>query len=303
MMFGSRIVNNLVLFQSRFCRLLIHGTALVLLLQIGQLVAAPMPTTTERTERQLNQSLPFSPISEARYHSCLAALNPDPISAVEYATAWREEGGGYAATHCLALGFYQLGHVIQAASTLHNLAQEISGSQAEFNSKTYAKLRSQILGQAGVLYDLGGDSESALSELTTALNLNPDDVEILIDRAMMSGKQSNWRSALSDLDLVVKKLPKNLGSPSLNEALLLRATALRHLGDLASARQGIDQILSQSPQDQAALIESGNIYVASGNLNGARRAWLAVLAAQDQGKMADTARSLLQNLELNRGKQ
>ncbi|MDI9407893.1 MAG: hypothetical protein QM523_01440 [Candidatus Pacebacteria bacterium] len=302
MMFGSRIVNSLPWLNQKPFLILAISSGLIFCHMAKDLTAAPLSGSTVRIDRQLEVGLPFDPESEARYRACLAALKPDPVFAVEYARGWQEEGGGFAAIHCLALALYHQGHIIAAASTLHNLAQDMSPLEGETSSKSTVKLRSLILDQAGVLYDLGGDGGSAVTELTRAIKLNSDDPELLIDRAIILGKQSNWRGALSDLDLAVQKMPRNLASPSLNDALLLRATALRHLGEFAAARQGIDQILSASPQHQGALIESGNLFSATGNVNGARRAWLAALAVQDQGEMAELARSLLQTLELNRSK-
>ena len=250
--------------------------------------------------RQIAEPLPFDLSDESRYRACFAAMSPEPVAAIEYAESWLEEGGGFAATHCLALGAYHQGRMVVAASILHNLAQEMASVEPETAAqpKPSAVLRSLVLAQAGVLYDLGGDSPSAERELTRALQLNPNDPELLLDRAMIRGKQNEWQAVLKDLDQALK-LMSGKNNPAIDEALVLRATALRHLSEFKPARESLDQVFDHAPRDPAGLIESGNLYLAVGNRKQARLAWMAVLKQNEQGVMADLARSLLERLDVS----
>ncbi|MCX8501704.1 MAG: hypothetical protein ORO03_08450 [Alphaproteobacteria bacterium] len=257
--------------------------------------------------QQISRPIPFVRSDESRYQACLSLLKPEPISAIEYSQTWIEESADFAAIHCLALGLYHQGRMTLAASTLHNLAQAMEYSESEAAehgltpTESTPRLRSLVLAQAGVIFDLGGDSPSAERELSQAIGLNPNDLELYLDRALIRGKQNLWQLVLKDLNSAIKLLGGQNTSATL-EALGLRATAERQLGEFKAARGSLDQVFYHSARDEAALIESGNLYLAVGDHNRARQAWLEVLKRREQGVMADLARSLLEKMDVSSGK-
>ena len=78
------------------------------------------------------------------YRACIIQTQENPEAGFEAAIAWRDEGGGPPALHCVALALFGLGQMEEAADRLEELATEIpDASNAE---------RASILGQAGSVW-------------------------------------------------------------------------------------------------------------------------------------------------------
>ena len=134
-----------------------------------------------------------------RYGNCLAAAREQPGAALERAEAWQFEGGGDPARHCAAVALIGLDRPAEAARRLERLAKRTAPEDP--------RLGADLLAQAGQAWLLAEDLERAYAVQTTALDLDPSNVELLIDRAVTLAGAENHGEALADLDQAVTCRP------------------------------------------------------------------------------------------------
>ena len=92
-------------------------------------------------------------MENSSYDACIAATEDDPEQAFEEAVSWRDEGGGGAAEHCVAMALLALGYAGEAAARLDALAREnLGGTQEQ---------RSELMIQAGEAWLLAGRANLA----------------------------------------------------------------------------------------------------------------------------------------------
>src|SRR5439155_15220551 len=111
----------------------------------------------------------------ATYERCMKLAQEDPPAARDLAETWRDRGGAHPADHCFAVALIGLKQYKEAAGRLEKLAQAMVHAPAA--------LRAEVLGQAGQAWLLAGDVARAYAADTAAIELQPDDVDLLIDRA------------------------------------------------------------------------------------------------------------------------
>ncbi len=216
------------------------------------------------------------------YETCLAMLPADPAGAGEFAEAWATRGGGEAATHCLALSRVELGDPERGAEMLQALAAGSHGDDAA---------RAAVYGQADQAWFMAGRSDRAFASATQALLLSPDDVDLLMDRAIAAGSLDRYADALDDLARMLER------DPHRPDALVLRATALRHLQRLDLAQDNIGRALALDPDNAEALLERGVLRQRRNDAPGARGDWeRAITLAPDSGT-ADLAQQDLALLD------
>lgn len=180
-----------------------------------------------------------------RYDTCIELTGQDPLKALDQALAWRDEGGGSAARHCIALAFMALGEEEEAAQRLERLALE-PGSGG-------ARERSVIMAQAGSAWLLAMRPDQADVALTSAIDLDSSNPELFVDRAIAHRMRKNWTAAIADLTRAIEI------DRSYLRAFVLRAVAKREAGDLAGAQLDIDRGLEIDPRDVDALVERGRL--------------------------------------------
>lgn len=219
-----------------------------------------------------------------RYANCLAETRKAPEAAYERAQAWQFEGGGDPARHCAAVALIGLDRPAEAARRLERLAKRAAPEDP--------RLGAAILAQAGQAWLLAEDLERAYAVQTTALDLDPVNVELLIDRSVTLAGAANHAEALADLDQAARLAP---GRP---EVLILRASALRLNGRAEDARAEVDKALLLAPENPEGLLERGILRHLTGDAPGARDDWLKALAADPEGPAADAARANLEALEV-----
>lgn len=211
-----------------------------------------------------------------RYAACLATARQDASSGIAAANAWRIEGGGLPARHCLA--------VAEAN------AQDFTAAVKDFQAAALAAeaikspLAVDLWAQAGNAALLGGKPEQAVDLLSTAIAeaAGPAKAEPLIDRARAYVDLKKPVEAAADLDRATKLTPESaLG-------WLLKATLARETGDLATAQSAILEAARRRPGDADVQFEAGNIAAAQGNDALARKAW-EVAAKSDPGSPAGRA--------------
>ena len=213
----------------------------------------------------------------ATYNRCMTFARENPASARDLAADWQKRGGAHPADHCFAVALIGLKQYQEAATRLEALAQAMIHAPAA--------LRAEVLGQAGQAWLLAGDAARAYAADGAALELRPDDADLLTDRAEAAGSAGWFDKAVADLDRVLKTSPSRL------DALVYRASAHRALDRLDTALADIDAALKLAPDSVEALLERGNIRRLKGDLPGARQDWLRVakLAPGSAGEAAAKA--------------
>jgi len=233
-----------------------------------------------------SESLPLPPdiprLAEGpQYDRCLAMLRTDPEDARTFAETWEAAGGGEGARHCAALALLASGEAERGAERLEQLARTSHGSAAA---------RAAVFAQAGQAWMLLGNTGRAYAAATMALTLTPDDIDLLVDRAVALGSMGRYADSLDDLNRAVTL------DPSRAEPLVFRAAALRHLDRVEEAQADAERALALAPENAEALLERGIIRQLRGNTAGARADWEKVIALAPDSPAADLAQ---QNLALN----
>ena len=220
----------------------------------------------------------------ATYDRCLKLAKQNPAAAQSLAQTWRERGGAHPAEHCAAVALVGLKRYKEAATRLEALAQAMTTAPTG--------LRADVFDQAGQAWLLAGDAVRAYAAAGQALGLQPNDPEMLLDRAEAAASAGYYDKAVADLDHVLK------ADPSRVEALIYRASANRALNRLDAALADVEKALALTPNSVPALLERGNIRRLKGDLNGAREDWerISRLAPGSQTDMA--ARANIERLEL-----
>jgi len=224
-------------------------------------------------------------IDHAReYKACMQLARTVPEDAFESALAWADQGGDDAAAHCAAVALVGLGHYEEAAGRLEQLAGTLKAENAD--------LRVGILAQAAQAWHSTGQLERAYGAQSAALKIEPENVELLIDRSILLGAAANYWEAIDDLNRAAELGPERA------DVLIYRANAYRFLEALELAREDVDRALALAPNDPEGLLERGNIHRLTGNLNAAREDWLRAAELAEGNPTGDAAQANLAKLDL-----
>lgn len=237
-------------------------------------------------------------VEQERYARCLKLVDTNPDKAFDMAIEWRDNGGQMPARHCAALALIGLELYPQAAERLEELA--VAPGRAG------TLLRADIFGQAGMAHALNGDSAAALlaferatqmlrrANQDSAKNLAPLLVDLASVHLMFGGAQSTLDITLEIVDTVDTHPPAIMA-----EALALRASALRGVGDKGGADREAALALKLAPNHPRALYERGLYAKDQGKGDAAREFLLAAIATDDTSELAELARVALQDMALN----
>lgn len=218
------------------------------------------------------------------YTDCMKLAREAPEQAFEEALAWRDDNGGPAARHCVAVALIELGQPAEAAHRLELLAQELAPGEPRTGS--------EILGQAGQAWLAAGETARAFAAQSAALELAPGDVELLIDRSITLAGTGQFWEAIADLDRAAKLAPGHA------EVLILRASAYRRVDGRDLALEDVQRALALEPGNPEGLLERGILRRLAGDRAGARRDWLKVLERAPDGPAAESARGHLEELDV-----
>ncbi len=227
---------------------------------------------------------PAAPGQSERYAECMALARGDPDLGHKTARAWRDDGGGLAARHCMAVALLGLGHYADAARMLQTLADGAAAKQTGFAL--------ELLSQAANAWMIAGQPATAYAVQTRALERRPNDVELLIDRSISLASTARFWEAIDDLNLALDIDPMRV------DALIFRASAYRRLETLELAEEDIGRALAIAPTHPEALLERGNIRRLRGDREGARKDWLRVITAGPASPEAAAARLNLERMDL-----
>lgn len=207
-----------------------------------------------------------------RYTECMALARREPLKALPAAEKWKTEGGGLGARHCVAISMYESGKFVPAATQLEALAKDVASDRPG--------LRAELLAQAGQAWMEANQAENAAAAQTKALELNPNDAELWVDRGLSYAAMRSWPRAIFDFDRALQLRPNRV------ETLVLRAAAWRNAGDPAKALADAERALRQAPDHSEALLEQGFAFLARGDRARANADFTKVLSAVPPGSEA-----------------
>jgi tetratricopeptide (TPR) repeat protein len=226
----------------------------------------------------------FDSAREQKYEDCMAQAQRVPADGYETALAWEGQGGGDPARHCAAVALIGLGKYQEAADKLESLGAGLAEKQPQLAAEAFA--------QAGQAWSMAGDTKRALNDAAAGLKLAPEDVDLLVDRAIAYATLGDFKSAITDLDKAQTLAPARA------DVLVYRASAWRLLNDLAKARADADAALALDPKNAEALLERGNIRRLADDSTGAREDWLQVVELAAGTPAGDAAKANLEKLDL-----
>lgn len=226
-------------------------TALLLMLLVaGPAAAAPMAGDS------------------SRYRACLALAKSAPERGIETAQAWRIEGGGVPARHCLALA--QFGRQDYAEALKSYEAAAIASAAATD-------------GQTVSLWSQGADAAMIAGKPDVAVRFLDNALKGDISARAQASLRMTRAEALVDLKRP-EEAAKDLDTatqlyPEVPFGWLLKATLARRMNDFKLAEASILKAAASDPDSADVQFEAGNIAAAQGNDQLARAAWLAAAQA------------------------
>lgn len=235
--------------------------------------------------RRPKKSAPAAELDdEQQYKACLQLIGRNPEDAFEAALIWRDRGGGFPARHCAALALVELKQYPEAADRLEKIAEDMAPRKH--------RLMSEVLAQAGNAWLLAGLPERAYGVFTSALKVDPENVDLLVDRSRASALVDRWSDARRDLDDALRL------DPAREDAYAYRASARRRLNDKSGALEDAETAIAINPKSTDALIERGLLRRDAGDTKGAREDWIKVRLLAPNTPAADVAGFELEKLEL-----
>jgi tetratricopeptide (TPR) repeat protein len=213
-----------------------------------------------------------------RYNLCLALAQKDPQTAYDKSSIWRGRGGMMYAAHCQAVALVGLKRYAEAAQKLTTLAHD----------KVDAAVRVQLYIQAGNAWMMAEQPGNALPLLSDALEISPDNIDALTDRARARAMSRDWNGADTDLTLALSH------DPTRADLYVLRSSARHALGRKDEARADIDRALDLVPGYAEALVERGGMKLEAGDRAGAQADWEDVLKKSPPGDATESAKARLE---------
>lgn len=224
-------------------------------------------------------------LSNREYQICLSLAVREPAEAFEHSLRWHDAGGGNAALHCSAIALINLGHYPEAATRLEDLARKMPDD-------TPPNVVAEILAHAGIAWQQAQDTDRALEVQNQALELSPNNPDILTDRAVTYFTMAEYWEAIDDLNQALFLAP---GSANIHA---MRASAYRYVDVLDLAMEDANRALTLEPENPEALLERGIIHRLQGNAAAARRDWLELIRLHDGRPAAEDAKRNLEMLDL-----
>lgn len=228
-------------------------------------------------------------LTEVRLNECLDLSVKDPKSGIVAANEWKIDGGGFFADHCLGFAysvdfrFEAAMDAFDSAAQAANLAKDNRAARfwlQAANAAIAAQKPAQAIGYV----------DSALASGT----LEGEQLgEAYLDKARAMVALKLEEKAGTELLLAQKFAPQD------PLVWLLSATLNRRLGKTDQARANIDVAARLAPKDPSIALEQGNIEIVDGNYAEAEAHWRNALAIKSDGRVAETVRALLKQLEDN----
>jgi tetratricopeptide (TPR) repeat protein len=235
---------------------------------------------------QLAAAQPLPTLDEVQFAECLTLASKDPASAISSASLWTQEKGGYLARACHGFAL--------ASDFKFDLAVPMLTEAATLTEAKGDPRAARFWAQAGNAAIAAGQPDVAEDALGKALASNALDnderADSEVDRAralVALGKSADGEAALA----TARQL-----APENGAAWLLSATLARRLNKLPDALAFIQTAAALLPIDPAVALEAGNIAIAAGDDNTARKQWEQAIKIAPNSRQAVTARAQLATL-------
>jgi tetratricopeptide (TPR) repeat protein len=220
-----------------------------------------------------------------RYADCLEVARDDPDTAIERARTWEDTGGGAPARHCAAAAHLARGDFQRAGRMLEELARHMPADIG-------AGPRVDALSQASQAWLHAGKPARAEAAATQALEMRPDDVELLLDRAHARFQAGRYWETIDDLNRAIEIAPGRA------DLYVYRGSAYRHVDAPTMARENLERALEIDPGSPEALFELGAIARLQGDTEAARQRWLKVIRQAPDSALAQEARENLHRMDV-----
>ena len=220
---------------------------------------------------------------KSRYEACIAIAQAEPQRGIETAQAWRIEGGGIPARHCLALAQFAAKDYAEALLSYEGAA---AASDAAKDGQAVS-----LWSQGADAAMLAGKPDGAVRFLDKALAGDVSDkaqASIRVNRAEALVDLKRYPEAAADLDKATKL------DPAVRYGWLLQATLARRMADFKTAEAAILKAAELEPDSADVQFEAGNIAAAQGKDALARAAWLAAARADPDSPAGLAANKALQ---------
>lgn len=220
----------------------------------------------------------------SRFAACSTLARSNPGRAIATAQAWRIEGGGILARHCLALAQFEARDFASAIASFEaaaRLAEEAPDTRAQALMLWRAGANAALL--AGTPAPVPGFIDAALAlapGAPEAALLHLLAVEALVDLKREADAMTRLDKALA-LD------------PAVPDGWLLKATLARRMNNLPLAETAILKAAAQNSESAEIRYEAGTIAAARGKLDLARAAWTAAISIDPESPAGQAAKAAL----------
>jgi tetratricopeptide (TPR) repeat protein len=244
--------------------------------------AALLHASPLAAQQAQGQGQEAQPGGQERYNSCMRLTQSDPGQALAEADAWRAQGGGFPAEHCGGVALLSLGRFEEGAKRLTAMADAMDSARPGLRVGAY--------GQAGQAWTMAGNNEAALAAQNKGLKIDPDNVELLIDRSFSHALAKDFWAALDDLNRAHDLAPKR------PDILVFRASTYRFLETPELALDDVNQALSMQPNLPEGLLERGILYHQAGKNAEAKADWEKLVKTAPDSPAAKAAGQYMDRL-------
>lgn len=260
---------------------------LSLLLAMQAAESPASQTIDPATQRPISGPALATNLTEVRLNECLDLSIEDPAAGIFAANEWKIDGGDFFADHCLGFAYAVDFKFELAMDAFESAAQGAARVQDDRSARFWLQAANSAIAAQKPL--------AAIGYIDAALALQTLEGEQLgeahLDKARALVGLDLEDQAGEQLLLAQKFVPQD------PLVWLLSATLSRRQGNIEQARSAIDVAARLVPTDPAIALEQGNIEIIAGNYTAAQAHWRNALAIKSDGRVADTVRSLLAQLE------
>lgn len=218
-------------------------------------------------------------LSEVKFNECVDLAIDDPKSGIVSANAWRIDGGGFLARHCLGFAYAEQFQWERATQAFAEAAREAEIAKYPRTANFWA--------QAGNAALAGNQADKALEYLNAALVqgtlIGLEKGEVHLDRGRAHVALNDYAAAKQEFVLVHSLAPQDpLG-------WLLSATLARRMDELSQAQDDIAVAAKLAPGDPSIALEAGNIAYKLGDIERAKAQWKQAIAIDGESRAAKGA--------------
>lgn len=217
---------------------------------------------------------------QERYQRCMDLARHEPEKGLAAARVWQDEpDAAAAADHCAAEALIGLERYAEAARQLQRLSDRVAESQ-----------KGSLLADVGWTWMMAERPEKAYEAQTTALEQQPENIELYIDRSIALADMGRYWESVDDLNRAHDLEPDRI------DILTLRASAYRRVEAPQLALDDVLRARELSPDDPGLKIQEGIMRAELGQDARAATLWQKVINAQPGTRAARTAQENLEQL-------